>query len=291
MKTEIKLDGKSLERATELIEKHILNQIEKSEIGEVTIVSNKIKIVDGVKHEIDVYVEIDLKIGAKLVYIFECKDWRSKKVSKNDIIIFDEKIDVFNAQKGYFVAKEYTKDAINRAKLNTRIEVLNLITDSIFDVKEFIDMKSMQVSNVEVTINLNPFPLNYRKDVGEYILGFPNSGNRSISQLVFEVLSHHVSKEYPCTTILRNEEYWEFKLRYDNILFENHPIQYIEIIVKTNYSINRPQIVLDYNIEGKGSYIKIKDKDLFGQNYVITELTKSGKTITFNSMKMEKIIE
>jgi len=71
----MKLDGKSLERATELIETHILNHIQKGDIGEITIQNNKIVTVNGVKNEIDVHITIDLKVGTSLIYIFECKNY------------------------------------------------------------------------------------------------------------------------------------------------------------------------------------------------------------------------
>ena len=74
----MKLDGKSLERATELIETHILNHIQKKEVGEIRIETNKIIVSEGVKNEIDLqkfkwikkqmkyYKTFSLKIQKKL---------------------------------------------------------------------------------------------------------------------------------------------------------------------------------------------------------------------------------
>src|SRR5262249_11349566 len=50
-------------------------------------------------------------------------NWENK-VSKNEIIVFSEKIDAANAQRGFFVAKAFTKDAIAQAALDARMVLL-----------------------------------------------------------------------------------------------------------------------------------------------------------------------
>jgi hypothetical protein len=57
------------------------------------------------------------------VFIFECKNWE-KAVGKNEIIVFSEKINAVRAQKGFFVANSFGKYAVERAKIDGRIELL-----------------------------------------------------------------------------------------------------------------------------------------------------------------------
>jgi hypothetical protein len=76
-----------------------------------------------VKHEIDLWVSVAIAKGYNSIFIFECKNWEDK-VSKNEIIVFSEKIDVTNAQKGFFVAKSFTKDAVAQAAKDARRQLL-----------------------------------------------------------------------------------------------------------------------------------------------------------------------
>jgi hypothetical protein len=114
--------GDSLENAVAAIEEFILQF--SAGMGRKPIVEKKkIITVDGVRHEIDVYVTADLAPGYKPIFIFECKNWK-EAVGKNEIIIFSEKIDASHANSGCFVAKSYTTDAVSQAKKDPRITLL-----------------------------------------------------------------------------------------------------------------------------------------------------------------------
>ena len=76
--------------------------------------------VDGVRHEIDIFVTIDLGQEYKSVFIFECKNWKAA-VDKNEIIILSEKIKATAATHGYLVAKSFTKDAEAQAATDPRL--------------------------------------------------------------------------------------------------------------------------------------------------------------------------
>lgn len=116
--------GNVLEEAVKAIEHTILQSTSGLEKDAFLLVSKKIVIVEGVRHEIDVWAEIDHGKGYKSIFIFECKNWESS-VGKNEIIVFSEKIDAVQANRGFFVAKSLTKDAIAQAKKDKRITLLN----------------------------------------------------------------------------------------------------------------------------------------------------------------------
>jgi len=61
--------------------------------------------------------------GYEAIFVFECKNWQ-EKVGKNEIIVFSEKFRVANAQRGFFVAKSYTADAVAQAERDQRVELL-----------------------------------------------------------------------------------------------------------------------------------------------------------------------
>lgn len=115
--------GNALERAVRAIETVILHSTPSLRENTFKIESKKIVSINGVRHEIDVYVEVDLGSGYKSVFIFECKNWEAA-VGKNEIIVFSEKIKAVQAQKGFFVAKSYTRDAEAQAKQDPRVELL-----------------------------------------------------------------------------------------------------------------------------------------------------------------------
>lgn len=81
--------------------------------------------VANVRHEIDIWVSVDLGRGYTALFIFECKNW-IESVGKNEIIVFSEKIRAVQAQSGFFVAKSFTGDAEAQAALESRITLLRV---------------------------------------------------------------------------------------------------------------------------------------------------------------------
>jgi hypothetical protein len=115
--------GDALHRAVLSIERLILRSA--PTLGEKTflIEDKKVIRVNGVRHEIDIFVTVDAAPGYAAVYIFECKNW-ANPVGKNEIVVFSEKIKVLNAAHGYFVAKSFTEDARAQANLDGRLTLL-----------------------------------------------------------------------------------------------------------------------------------------------------------------------
>ncbi|GGG60518.1 restriction endonuclease [Bizionia arctica] len=302
----MKLDGKSLERATELIETHIINHIQKSEIGKITIETNKIITPNQVKNEIDVYVTIDLKIGTSLIYIFECKNYKKKKVDKNDIIIFEEKLKLFNAQKGYFIAKTYTKDAKNRAAQNQRIELLVLDSQNsrIFDKNYFIQIESRYIDDINIECQIAPNPIfpfidfesiNLKTEYGieqtldSYVKEKIKIGeNASKFRSLYDKLQNVelITDLERFEDLGKNQTSWQFILEILRPTLNGELYDGIRIKAKVNYKMEKPQIIHEYNIKGKGHYVKIKMRGLFKNEFSILEATKNDNdnTIHFHTI-------
>jgi hypothetical protein len=115
--------GNALENAVGVIEHCILQTSPSLKEKTFLIENKKIIVVGSVHHEIDIFVTIDPGPGYKSFFIFECKNWQDA-VGKNDIVIFSEKIDVSQAQHGYFVARSFTKDARAQAAKDPRMTLL-----------------------------------------------------------------------------------------------------------------------------------------------------------------------
>jgi hypothetical protein len=83
--TEAQIKGNALEEAARLIEQTIFRNNPATKEAVITIETKKTIVVDGVRHEIDLFITIDYSIAGKEIYIFECKNW-VKGVGKNPII-------------------------------------------------------------------------------------------------------------------------------------------------------------------------------------------------------------
>ncbi len=115
--------GNALEFAVKAIESAILQASPALKENRFVIESKKIVTVAGVRHEIDIFVEVNLGKGYKAIFIFECKNWEGK-VGKNEIIVFSEKVNALRAQKGFFVAKSFTSDAEAQGEKDPRLVLL-----------------------------------------------------------------------------------------------------------------------------------------------------------------------
>lgn len=120
-----KLDkGNRLELAVRSIEEVILKESQSLKENTFMIEMKKIVSLDGVRHELDVWVQVLIADGYNPVFIFECKNWTAK-VGKNEVIIFSEKVASVGATRGFLVAESYTRDAIAQARKDTRIQLLH----------------------------------------------------------------------------------------------------------------------------------------------------------------------
>jgi hypothetical protein len=118
-----KQKGNALEAAVVAIEELILTSSPNVKEKSYRIESKKIINVGGVHHEIDIFVTFELGPGYNSVYIFECKNW-NEAVGKNEVVVFAEKIDAAAAQRGFFVAKSFTADAVAQAIKEPRMELV-----------------------------------------------------------------------------------------------------------------------------------------------------------------------
>ena len=116
--------GDALELAVAAIERVILQNAKSG--GAPTFERKKIIKVAGVRHEIDLYLTVDIASGYNAIFIFECKNWQ-KAVDKNEIIVFIKKIQDSSASIGFFVAKSYTADAKAAAKTDPRVILYDAI--------------------------------------------------------------------------------------------------------------------------------------------------------------------
>lgn len=115
--------GNLLEDVVESIERFLLAEDPSIKDNNLSIERKKRIRTNGVLHEYDLFIKIDMSNDYESVYIFECKNWEAN-VDKNQIVVFSEKINAVNATRGFFIATSFTKDAIAQAALNQRIKLV-----------------------------------------------------------------------------------------------------------------------------------------------------------------------
>ncbi len=115
--------GKILEEFTIALEKFRIEKLRASPYIQKNIEPNKRININGVRHEIDLWIELELSNQHKLIHIFECKNTK-KKVDKNTVSNFCDKIKDANAAKGFIVSYGFTRSAIARADQDQRCHLI-----------------------------------------------------------------------------------------------------------------------------------------------------------------------
>jgi hypothetical protein len=255
--------GTELEQAIVAIERAILSANPNLSEKSYKISFRRIIVVDGVKHEIDIWVDFELGNGYSSTFIFEAKNW-NKTIGKDHIIVFSEKILAANAQSGFFVAKSFSRYALAAAKKDQRIRILQVTDDfpnssvvdnfhsvykdqskSVADFNLIIKPsdnreipKSMQMANASMTLN----------GVGIDYVAYSNG-------LISRVIEEHSSTVQSHT--LADDTYTfetarDIILAPDVLLINGVAVERIKLTLTYQFQVVRPKIVSKFDIESRG---------------------------------------
>jgi len=139
-----KQKGEELEDAINAIERIIFSLQPGLREANITFERNKIVYLKEAKNEIDLFVHVDFGKELSTIFIFESKNW-NKKVGKNEVVIFSEKVHEMKAQKGFIIAKSFTRDAISRSKTDGRVDLVK--------VRDEIKISSFPIGFLLTSIN------------------------------------------------------------------------------------------------------------------------------------------
>lgn len=259
--------GNNLEDAVRLIEQTILNSKPGLKDFPFFIETKKIFVVEGVRHEIDVYVEIDLGHGYKSIFVFECKNWENP-VGKNELVIFSEKLKITKAQKGYFIAKQFTKDAVNQAAKDERIALLAVANDNsiLFSFPDFHfterDQSKVHTNASLIkrgasrdTVSFQPLSLDECKaELNGESINLTSYINANISKVINERLKKEPTHRLPAGVY--NYEYDEI-LIYEPAAFtvDGFDIERLELDIAFPLIVSRPKIKYAFAIDQRGKVL------------------------------------
>lgn len=109
--------GVALEEAVEAIES-VIADLHIPAGHNVAVTPRKIVVVNGVKHEIDLWIEVE----GRGVWLVECKNWKTA-VSKNEVIVFAEKVRATEARGGFIAGQKFSRYAVAQSKLYSNIDL------------------------------------------------------------------------------------------------------------------------------------------------------------------------
>ncbi len=272
--------GNALENAVKAIEHAILQSSSGLEKDTFLIESKKIVVIEGVRHEIDVWVEIDHGRGYKSIFIFECKNWESS-IGKNEIIVFSEKIDAVQAQKGFFVAKSFTSYAKAQANKDKRISLLCATEYSVENIpipfdfhfvlrekghgdmvvvernlgkKEKKKKVNLDLDNIECQLNdesldLNKYLQDWMKDCADKRLNTFPSGNKDEGTYGLEA---HDERDFDG----------------GELVVDGKEIEKLRLDVTFSVRVVRPGIVSHYEVQSRGRILSLAPVQLEGGGHI-----------------------
>lgn len=259
--------GDHLEDAVRLIEQTILNSKPGLKQFPFSIETKKIFVADEVRHEIDVYIQIDLGHGYKSIFIFECKNWNDP-VGKNELIIFSEKLKITNAQKGYFIANKFSRYAVNQAAKDDRIEILKVTADNSI-LLSFPDFHSIERDHSKVHTNADfvkrgtkkdnakfqPISPDYCKiDLNGESIELTNYLNEKTSEIIESRINKESTNRLP--EGVYNYEYQE-TLFYEpgSLMVQGFDIERLELNITFPLIVSRPKIKYAFEVGHRGKVI------------------------------------
>ena len=256
--------GDALEDAVRLIEQTILQTTAKG--ATVTIEPKKVITVDGVKHEIDLFITIDFGKGYTAIYIFECKNW-IKGVGKNSIIVFSAKINVTKAQKGFFIAKRFGKHAIAQAKLDDRIELLTASTelDTLPPLITTFHMVHEVSSRTDLSFRVvtsNPQDLVGHTDTNEIRARLRNEelSYQEFAQHIHDIVKNEVMNHEPTGTFREGIHPYDrtrtFTYQPGELFIDGLECRELEAHVTWETQIIHPKIVSKFDIQTRGRVVR-----------------------------------
>ena len=280
--------GRALERAVHALERAILRDSPGFSERMFRVEPRKILVRDGVRHEIDLYVSIDVTPVHSVVYVFECKNWAAP-VGKNEIIIFSEKIAAADAQRGFFIAKAFTKDAEAQAAKDTRIELLIANEPELEDIQGTVGDCAQIMINPCAVRDVEFFQKVLGQRVGTpakidpstallFIDGQPKSLIDWIKELGDCAFERAVIKTD--TTETPNGRYpskfqSDFGFEDINVTVDGTRYIYLHLEGEGSFDVMRPQIVSSFDVEKRGRFVHF----LFSNDHFRSEvdLTITGR--------------
>ncbi len=237
--------------------------------------TRKVFVIEGVRHEVDVYVKVELGSGYDTIVLFECKNWQHKPAGKNDVIILSEKLKALSASKGYLVARGFTRDAKAQAKPDKRISLLRASdTAPIWPQLEYIHVLGRDRGDYKANlvfiapagaIPTSTVPLNGAVMVdGDRHSSIDDFIRPLVEGAIVERLATEATHELPAGSYRRHVSR---RLLFNKAAIGDVAVSGLNLQVDFGFHIARPAIESVFDVESRGRIYKSEITKL-GPNYV-----------------------
>jgi hypothetical protein len=267
-RTKAQIKGDALEKAVQLLETYILGTNPATKEATITIEPKKIVVVNGVKHEIDIYITIDYGKGYEAIFIFECKNW-SKKVGKDEVIIFSKKVEVVHAQKGFFIAKSFTRDAEAQAEQAGRLKLLIATEELDTSTRLIIDFNILLNTDVNSYSNfIIARPFKSATLTGETFVIYKDEHLllKTLNERIRQRLIDETMRTVPPTNFV--DDACSYKITksvlYEpqELIIEDQECYRLDMTVAWKTRIIHPPIVSKFDIKTRGRVITYESEDI-----------------------------
>lgn len=249
-----------METAVAAVEEAILGQSPELKGKSLQIDSRKTIKQNGTRHEIDLYVSVDLGNGYRSNFIFECKNWKAS-VGKNEIIVFSAKIIATNAQHGFFVARSLTKDAMALVDSDPRITFVPVVEHDAaltpapfefhFVIREETDTQitfkqrgkkkgTVSISFEDVSAKLNGEKVNLRELVDGWVKEECDGDLRTFNSV-------KLADDIYERNFISKRDFAENSLQ-----INDHDVESCEFKIQYNVRVVHPPVVAHYHMENRG---------------------------------------
>jgi len=272
-RTTNQVKGDALEDAVRMVEMVILGADPSAIDSPIKIERKKIIIVQGVRHEIDIYITITNGKGYISTFIFETKNWQAK-IDKDEIIVFAQKVRDVRASQGYFIAKRFTRYAIAQAKRDG-IELLT--ADDVIDVlPPFLNDFCIRGNNIispETTINVNvvapgPEKQGYLPGYNiESFVRYKEEGlllGKLVERLQHQIINDYMNQLPQSASKSEKQRYKTIKsMRFSpgELFIEGLECQEIQFHIVWETRLIRPVITSTFDIKTRGRVITVATDD------------------------------
>lgn len=267
--------GKLLEEAVRGIESALLAMNPAAQTANYRVETRRVFVIDGVRHEVDVYVKVDLGACYDAVVLFECKNWRHKSVGKNEVIILSEKVRALSASKGCLVARGFSPAAKAQAKQDKRISLLHASdTAPIWPQLEYIHVLGRDRGDYKANVVFIAPPGASRDSIVP-LNGIVTVDGKSFSSIdefirplveesVVECLTMESTHELPAGSYRRDVSR---KLLFASATVGNVAVAGLQLQVDFGFHIARPAIESVFDVESRGRIYKTEITSL-GPSYI-----------------------
>lgn len=254
--------GRALETAVRFIQQTILKSDPKLEGTQFSVEVNKIVTLSGVRHEIDILVKTLPDSQYETTWVFECKNWR-KAVGKNEVIVLAEKVDAIRANRGFLVARKFSKHAEAQSQIDNRLSLIPC-TDQFLSPLDNVELALTvpEPHAVQVLIKERGVPpTEHPNEVGwkgklcslnKQLVDFPSFVKRHIDQRILQVQKELAGEDR--VQGKQSDQWCGARIEFGDgeFIFDGLEVEWMTLEARYTTTIHKRKLLSKFELKGHG---------------------------------------